>query len=146
MSNIFNADFIDFIQALNDAKVEYILVGGYSVIIHGYHRTTGDMDIWVKPDIENFEKLQLCLKKFGIPLNFIQINDFLDTEKFDVFTFGRPPVSIDLMTKVSGLDFNPVFEHIYVRVIHVNDLIQAKKTAGRYKDLDDIENITKNIT
>lgn len=47
MSHIFNNDFQEFIEALNTSKVEYILVGGYSVIIHGYVRTTGDMDIWV---------------------------------------------------------------------------------------------------
>ena len=45
MSNIFNEDFIDFIQALNNAEVKYVLIGGYAVIIHGYQRTTGDMDI-----------------------------------------------------------------------------------------------------
>jgi hypothetical protein len=41
MANIFNDDFRDFIRALNKANVEYILVGGYSVILHGYARTTG---------------------------------------------------------------------------------------------------------
>ena len=45
MSNIFNEDFIDFIQAFNNAEVKYVLIGGYAVIIHGYQRTTGDMDI-----------------------------------------------------------------------------------------------------
>ena len=47
--NIFNPDFQDFIAALNLSEVAYILVGGYSVILHGYARTTGDMDIWVQP-------------------------------------------------------------------------------------------------
>ena len=46
-SNIFNQDFQDFILSLNQAKVRYLLVGGYSVVLHGYQRTTGDMDIWV---------------------------------------------------------------------------------------------------
>ena len=54
MGNIFNEDFRDFISALNDKEVEYMLVGGYSVILHGYSRTTGDMDIWVESD---FRKL-----------------------------------------------------------------------------------------
>jgi len=47
--NLFNPDFLDFIQAINLAKVEYVLVGGYSVNLHGHFRGTGDMDIWVKP-------------------------------------------------------------------------------------------------
>ena len=47
MADLFNKDFLDFIDALNKAEVEYIFVGGYAVILHGFARTTGDMDIWV---------------------------------------------------------------------------------------------------
>jgi len=53
MGNIFNEDFRDFIDALNKAEVKYILVGGFSVILHGYSRTTSDMDIWVERNLEN---------------------------------------------------------------------------------------------
>ena len=54
MGNIFNEDFRDFIKALNNQNVEYILVGHFSVILNGYSRTTGDMDIWVKRDSLNY--------------------------------------------------------------------------------------------
>ena len=47
MGNIFNEDFQDFISALNKHNVEYLLVGGYSVILHGYARTTGDLELWI---------------------------------------------------------------------------------------------------
>jgi hypothetical protein len=47
MADLFNSDFQDFINALNGADVEYILVGGYAVILHGCIRNTGDKDIWV---------------------------------------------------------------------------------------------------
>jgi hypothetical protein len=47
MANIFNNDFRDFIAKLNAYDVEYVLVGGLAVILHGYVRGTGDMDIWV---------------------------------------------------------------------------------------------------
>lgn len=46
--NIFNDDFREFIQALGRYNVDYLLIGGYSVILYGYHRTTGDMDILVR--------------------------------------------------------------------------------------------------
>lgn len=55
--NIFNQDFKDFISALNAAKVDYILVGGYSLILHGYNRTTGDLDIWVRKTEGNYKRL-----------------------------------------------------------------------------------------
>ena len=57
MGNIFNSDFRDFIAALNNNQVRYILVGGYSVILHGYSRTTGDMDLWVERTKENYLKI-----------------------------------------------------------------------------------------
>jgi hypothetical protein len=57
MGNIFNQDFQDFIIALNKCKVEYLLVGGYAVILRGYNRTTGDMDVWVNKTPENYQKL-----------------------------------------------------------------------------------------
>ena len=58
MGNNFQTDFRDFLTALNDQEVRYILVGGFSVILHGYARTTGDMDIWVERSTENYLKLK----------------------------------------------------------------------------------------
>ena len=57
MANIFNEHFRDFIQALNENDVEYVLVGGMAVILHGYVRGTGDMDIWVNKTTDNYKKL-----------------------------------------------------------------------------------------
>ena len=64
--NIFNNDFKDFILYLNQYVVEYIVVGGYAVIIRGYSRSTGDIDIWVNKTEENFIKLQKAIKVFGL--------------------------------------------------------------------------------
>jgi len=75
---------------------------------------------------------------------------FLDTDFADVFSFGRPPISIDIITKLKGVDFDDAFSQalqfdengLSIRFIHLNNLIQAKKAAGRHKDLDDIEKLT----
>lgn len=64
MGNVFNEDFRDFINALNNNKVEYLLVGGYSVIAYGYPRTTGDMDIWVQRTKENYKKIVHAFNQF----------------------------------------------------------------------------------
>lgn len=151
MGNIFNPDFRDFITALNEASVEYLLVGGYSVILHGYARTTGDLDIWVKPSHENFEKLERAFKIFGMPMFDLTIDKFLDTVNFDVFSFGRPPISIEILTIVLGLEFNAAFSEsrifsedgLDVRCIQFHHLIMAKKAAGRSRDLNDIEQLSK---
>lgn len=150
MGNIFNDDFRDFIHALNSHQVEYILVGGYAVILHGYRRATGDMDIWVNRTRENYIKLIAAFTTFGLPVFDITEQKFLDVNAIDVFSYGRPPVSIDIITKLKGVEFDDAFPHsqifneegLDIRFIHLTNLIEAKKAAGRYKDLDDIEKLS----
>ena len=150
MANIFNADFRDFIHTLNHNGVEYILVGGYAVILHGYRRATGDMDIWVNRTKANYFKLTTAFAEFGLPLFDMTEGKFLDADTADVFSFGRPPVSIDIITRLKGVDFGDAFSQalqfdedgLLIRFIHLNNLIQAKKASGRHKDLDDIEKLT----
>jgi len=100
--SIFNPDFIDFIDFLNKYKVRYILVGGYAVILRGYSRSTGYMDIWVNKTPENFHLIQLALKVFGLPVSAIPQSKFF-SEHFDVFSFGRPPYAIEILTSLKGM-------------------------------------------
>jgi hypothetical protein len=151
--HIFNPDFRDFVQKLNACDVAYLLVGGYSVVLHGYQRVTGDMDIWIKPTAENYSKLMTAFRKFGMSAFDMTEEKFLATDRYDVFSFGRPPVALEIMTMVKGLDFDKAFEtstvfqfddSFYVRTLCLDDLLTAKKAAGRYKDLDDIDHLTYN--
>ena len=57
MGNIFNSDFREFLTSLNKNDVRYVLVGGYSVILYGYSRTTGDMDLWVERTADNYKRI-----------------------------------------------------------------------------------------
>jgi hypothetical protein len=149
MANIFNSDFQGFISALNHNQVRYILVGGYSVILHGYPRTTGDMDIWVERTREKYERIRQAFLQFGMPVFDMTEDNFLSHPVWDVFTFGNPPVAIDIMVKLQGLDFSAAYDRavmfqddeLEVRTIHKNDLLAAKKEAGRPKDLDDLSNL-----
>lgn len=149
MGHLFNPDFRDFLKALNKHNVDYLLVGGYAVILHGYERVTADLDIWVKPDENNYSKLKDAFHSFGMPLFDMTLGNFLNTEKWDVFRFGRKPVAIDIMTKVKGLKFDQAFkaasfvnvDDIQVRLIHYAHLLTAKKQVGRAKDINDLENL-----
>lgn len=151
MGNIFNEDFRDFIKALNDQGVEYILVGGFSVILHGYSRTTGDMDIWVNRTSENYTKLKLAFGSFRMPVFDMTLVNFLHHPTWDVFTFGVPPSAIDIMVKLKGLKFEEclmqsvVFEEdgLKIRTLHLNNLKDTKTASGRSKDLDDLENLSR---
>lgn len=150
MADFFNQDFRDFLKALNDHDVEYILVGGMAVILHGYVRTTGDMDVWVNRTKENYQKITKAFSDFGMSLFDMTEANFL-SGRFDVWSFGISPVKIELMTAVKGLDFDEAFrnaqfyteEDISIRFLHLNNLIQSKKASGRHKDLDDIDQLDK---
>lgn len=149
MSVSLNPDFQDFIIALNTAHVDYIVVGGYAVIHYGSSRTTGDIDIWVGRSEENYAKIRHAFHQFGMPVFDMTKDNFLYNDNMDVFSFGNPPVSIDILTSVKGLVFEDAFCHSIdavwdntpVKVLELRDLITAKKAAGRHKDFDDIENI-----
>lgn len=151
MPNIFNEDFRDFIDALNKQHVEYLLVGGYAVILHGYLRSTSDMDVWVKVSAENHKRLLKAYLDFGLRASDINEENFLRNEEMDVFSYGIPPVCIEILKKVKGCDFDEAYKisklydesGLLIRFIHINTLIEAKKASGRYKDLDDIEKLTQ---
>jgi hypothetical protein len=144
-----NENFIDFISLLNKHDVKYVLVGGWAVIFEGYARTTGDMDFFIERSETNAEKLIVVLKKFcGSALGF-NVSDFLKED--NILMIGRPPFRIDLLTSISGVDFDEAFNtsHLYkednfeVRCIHINELINNKKASGRLKDLADAEMLEK---
>jgi hypothetical protein len=121
------------------AKVEFILIGGYAVIYHGYGRTTGDMDIWLKPDNENRDKLIPVLEAQGIlkeDLDKMRNTDFTQTLAFHIY---EPPRRIDFLTKTVGLTFQEAearksllpLGNLSVPVLHLNDLIVNKLLSGR---------------
>ncbi len=150
MADYFNDDFRDFLAAINKQEVEYILVGGMAVILNGYVRTTADMDVWVNRTKENYRKVVKSFHQFGMPVFDMTEEKFLSDE-FDVWMFGVSPIKIELMTAVKGLQFDEAFTlsqihddgGLPVRYLHMNSLIEAKKAAGRYKDLDDIQQLQK---
>ena len=151
MGDIFQDDFRDFIQSLNDQQVNYILVGGFAVILHGHARVTGDLDIWVERTEENYHRLLKAFRQFHMPVFDMTKENFLHHENWDVFKFGRKPVAIDIMTKVKGLIFKECYDlstffedqELKVRTLHLNHLLEAKRKAGRLKDLDDIQQLIK---
>jgi len=149
MADLFSEDFRDFLKTFNENQVEYILVGGFAVIIHGYQRVTGDMDIWVNRSLSNYKKIEKAFQQFGMPVFDMTKDNFLFEKSKDVYRFGRRPNAIDLMLEVKGLQFDECskmakwFDNdgLAVRVLHINHLRSAKKEAGRFKDFDDLEHL-----
>ena len=86
MGKLFNPDFQDFLRAMRLHEVRDVLVGGYSVIMHGYSRTTGDLGLWVEKSAENHERLVKAFHHFGMPVFDMTVHNFLHNPAMDVFT------------------------------------------------------------
>jgi hypothetical protein len=147
--DIFFEEHKKLFVALAKGGVEFMLVGGYAVNVHGYVRTTNDMDIWVKPDNQNKLKLTAVLRAKGFDeagLKFIEQQDF---EKPFVFHIGKKPLTVDFLTKISGVTYEEAnnqkmelpLKDITVPVIQLHHLILSKITTGRLQDKADVERL-----
>ena len=107
------------------------------------------MDIFVEVSKENYINLKKAFSQFGLSLFDMTESNFLSNDNMEVFSFGRSPVSIDIIKKISGVTFEEVyknaiedlFEEIPMRIIHINDLKKNKSSTGRAKDINDLENL-----
>lgn len=144
------ADFRDLLVALCDAGADFVVVGGYAVAYHGHPRATKDIDILVRPDPANAERVYSGLAAFGAPLDAFDVSaeDFTDYE--GVLQIGVPPSRIDLINRATGIGFDEALEDAgsfevdgrTVRVIGLAALLRNKRTVGRAQDLADVEALT----
>ena len=140
-------DFKEFLLLLNKHKVEYLIIGGYAVGYYGYPRATGDIDIFIAVHPANAQKLVTVLIEFGFVLPELSEDIFLVEGK--IIRMGNPPVRIELITSISGVTFSEsyltrevvIIDDIEVNLISLNHLKINKQAAGRYKDLNDLENL-----
>jgi len=143
-------DFRDFLISLNEAGVEYLLMGGHAVAHYGYVRPTTDMDVWVAVSESNANKLVTAVRHFfDSDLPGLEAGWFLDPE--NVTHFGARPNYIEILPRVSGLEFHDAcrravtveLDGIPTRLISFADLLANKRASGRAKDLADLEKLSK---
>jgi predicted nucleotidyltransferase len=140
-----NSDYKDILLALSEQKVKFLLVGAYAMAVHGYPRSTMDIDLWIFSEAENSLRVFKALENFGAPMDDLSPED-LQKENV-VFQIGVAPRRIDIITSADGLIFEEAFanaksieiEGICLRVLSVPDLIKNKRATGKTKDLADVE-------
>lgn len=142
-------DFRDFLICLNDAGVEYLLVGGHAVAYHGYARPTRDLDVWIAVSPDNAQRTVAAIKAFfhGAELKGLSEGWFLDPE--NVSRFGAVPNLVEIVNAVSGCQFATAYAHrvtaeidgVKVSLISLEDLKRNKQASGRAKDIADLENL-----
>lgn len=144
---LLSSDFREFLRLLNAHGVDYLLVGGYAVGVHGYPRATVDLDIWVNATAANADRVLAAVRAFGFEAPNLVPQLFVDA--LSIVRFGVPPFRIEVMTTIDGVDFVPCrsrapvcdLDGVPVPVIALDDLKTNKRAAGRNKDLADLDNL-----
>ena len=115
-----NRDFADMLSELSAADVEFLVVGGYAVIAHGFPRATGDIDLWVRPTAENAKRVMLALRRFGAPLADLTEEDLATPGV--VFQIGVVPNRIDILTDLDGVTFEEAFSSRLTATVEGRDV------------------------
>ena len=147
-----NKDLREFVELLNANKVEYLVVGAFAVAFYGVPRYTGDLDLFVRADARNAERLLKALSEFGFGNLGITSRDLQTAEK--VVQLGVSPNRIDLLTSLSGVTFDEAWstrkqaelDGIAAQFIGIAALIRNKEHTGRARDLGDAEELRKRST
>jgi hypothetical protein len=140
-----NPDFRDLLAEFNAHGVDYLIVGAHALAAHGHVRATKDLDIWVRPDIDNARRVLRALQAFGAPLHDLTEADLSATGL--IFQIGVAPLRIDVMTSIDGVEFMDAWgDRMQIRfadqpaaVLSRNHLLKNKRAAGRKQDAADVE-------
>jgi len=140
-------DFKRLLELFNGHKVEYMIVGAYALAYHGAPRFTGDIDIFVKPSLDNAQRILSALSDFGFGSLNLTIDDFQNPDS--VVQLGVPPVRIDIITSITGVTWQEadkgklegVYGDIPVYFLGREQYIANKRAIGRKKDLADLESL-----
>ncbi len=149
--NIFDTYSKLVLETLNKNGVEYLVVGGYAVNYYGYNRTTGDIDLWIKPDNINRDKIISALKSLYVDESSLDVLKNMNFEEHLVFSDGEKPFKIDFMTHVSGVNFSDAWlskqmseiEGLSIPFINLHHLVISKFSTGRPKDKVDVEELQR---
>ena len=140
-------DFREFLRSLNSHGVEYLVVGGYAVGYYGYPRATADIDLWVAIHSDNASRVVQAVRAFGFDQP--ELTEALLMKPDQIIRMGVPPFRIELMTTISGAQFDQCYaartvaelDDVTVSLISLEHLKANKRSAGRFKDLDDLDHL-----
>jgi len=145
---------LKLISIFNQYKLDYLIVGGHAVNIHGYLRASDDFDVWLHNTTPNLSRFRLILKEIGLEKERIYelVHTLARPNDRSVYRFNIEGYNIDFMLALAGIDdFETTFKNaVYVTIadqkipfIAIEDLIQAKKASNRLKDQLDVEMLLK---
>lgn len=144
-------DFADLLIELCEAHAEFLLVGGWAVVLYGHVRATDDMDIFVRPTAANSSRVFAALEAFGAPLQAHAVTPQHFANEGDAYRFGIAPLKVEVLTQISGVTFDEALrdsktfdlDGYAVPYIGKAALIANKRSAGRHKAMADVEELER---
>ena len=138
-----SSDFEELLKTFNGNEVEYLIVGGYAMMLYTEPRYTKDLDVWILANPENAAKVWRALADFGAPLAGLNPDDFSKEGFF--YQIGQPPVRVDILMSIDGVKFEEAWprrkqSHLGAQpawFISREDLLKNKRAVGRHIDLHD---------
>ena len=139
-----SSDYRDLIAEFNAHNVEFLVVGAHALAAHGHVRATKDLDVWVRPSLDNAKRVIAALRSFGAALHDLSIDDLANPGV--IFQMGVEPVRIDVLTMIDAVTFDEAwsrrlqttFADQPVSVLSRQDLITNKTAAAREQDVADV--------
>jgi predicted nucleotidyltransferase len=131
------------LRLLKENKAVFVIIGAMALPVYGYARATLDIDLFVKPDLDNIKRVMNALKGFGYDLMDLAAEDFLKNK----ILIRQYTVEADIHSFVKGISFDEVWENkikakfgkTEVYFPSLDDMIKMKKAAGRAIDKEDLK-------
>lgn len=116
--------------------VDFVLIGGHAVVFYGVRRTTADIDILVRPTLENGTRILKAFKDLKLEVHDIKPSDFTTDQ---VFTFGMEPEAVDILNFSKGVTLDDIFDNattakvdkLVLKIIDIKDLLKNKLNIKR---------------
>jgi len=142
-------DTFEFIRLLNQNRVEYLIIGGWAVAFHGKPRYTKDIDVLIRPSVDNAVNILRSLHEFGFGALDVTQEDLVRPDF--IIQLGFEPNRIDLVTGIPAVDFSEAYNRREVITLQKeeipfigrDDLIRNKLAAGRDQDIADAKSLAK---
>jgi hypothetical protein len=155
--------YLNLFKALKTHEIDYLLVGGLAMNLHGVPRMTMDVDLVIALDSGNVAKLARLAEEFGLYPNVpVKLEDLADGLKREALFAEKNLIALSLICNtpatptVDIVIHHPLdFEQAYARAVErdisgtpimvasIEDMIAMKKAAGREQDLSDITHLER---
>ncbi len=153
--------YLNLFKALKVHEIDYLLIGGLAMNLHGVPRMTMDVDLVIALDNRNVSKLITCISELGLrPSVPVKLEDLADKKKCDALFLEKNLIALPLISSTPAtptvdivihhpLNFQQAFAKKVERDLAgtpvllacMEDMITLKKAAGRAQDLSDIAHL-----